>query len=89
MLCERMQWQQARQQVLAQNVANADTPNYQAKDLAPHELSADVVKLGPVQTDNSDFLVKHEPGNQAANVQGDVKCPNVNTLVEMTDLRDA
>jgi flagellar basal-body rod protein FlgB len=44
MLRERMQWHQARQQVLAENVANADTPNYQAKDLAPpnfeRELSA-------------------------------------------------
>jgi flagellar basal-body rod protein FlgB len=35
MLRERMQWHEARQQVLAENVANADTPNYQAKDLAP------------------------------------------------------
>jgi flagellar basal-body rod protein FlgB len=35
MLRTRMQWNQARQQVLAENVANADTPNYQAKDLAP------------------------------------------------------
>src|ERR1700691_2574839 len=34
MLRERMQWHEARQQVLAENVANADTPNYQAKDLA-------------------------------------------------------
>jgi flagellar basal-body rod protein FlgB len=44
MLRERLQWHQARQQVLAENVANADTPNYQAKDLAPpnfeRELSA-------------------------------------------------
>ncbi|MGC1780443.1 MAG: flagellar basal body rod protein FlgB [Xanthobacteraceae bacterium] len=39
MLRERMQWQQARQEVLAQNVANADTPNYQAKDLAPLDFS--------------------------------------------------
>jgi flagellar basal-body rod protein FlgB len=49
MLRERMQWQQARQQVLAENVANADTPDYQAKDLAPlqfsRELSAAAVTL--------------------------------------------
>ena len=32
MLRTRMQWHQARQQVLAENVANADTPNYQARD---------------------------------------------------------
>jgi flagellar basal-body rod protein FlgB len=35
MLRERMEWHQERQRVLAENVANADTPNYQAKDLAP------------------------------------------------------
>ena len=29
----RMAWLQERQKVLAQNVANADTPNYQAQDL--------------------------------------------------------
>ena len=34
MLRTRMQWQQERQRVLAENVANADTPNYQAKDIA-------------------------------------------------------
>ena len=39
MLRERMQWQQARQEILAQNVANADTPDYQAKDLAPLDFS--------------------------------------------------
>jgi flagellar basal-body rod protein FlgB len=35
MLRTRMQWHQERQRVLAENVANADTPNYQARDLAP------------------------------------------------------
>ena len=28
MLRTRMQWQQERQRLLAENVANADTPNY-------------------------------------------------------------
>jgi flagellar basal-body rod protein FlgB len=44
MLRNRMQWHQERQRVLAENVANADTPNYRARDLAPpnfeHALSA-------------------------------------------------
>ena len=35
------------------------------------------------------FLIKHEPGNPSANANGNVKYPNVNTLVEMSDLRDA
>jgi len=33
LLRNRMNWLGQRQQVLAQNVANADTPNYKARDL--------------------------------------------------------
>ncbi len=32
----RMQWHQARQKVLAENVANSDTPKFQPKDLVPY-----------------------------------------------------
>lgn len=32
---KKMDWLARRQEVLAQNVANANTPKYQAKDLAP------------------------------------------------------
>ena len=39
MLRDRMEWHQERQRVLAENVANADTSNYQAKDLAPPDFS--------------------------------------------------
>ena len=37
MMKERMDWLSQRQKVLAQNVANADTGNYEAKDLAPQD----------------------------------------------------
>ena len=53
------------------------------------ELDAQVVDLGRVATDKSDFRVRHEPGNPMADAKGDVKYPNVNPLIEMTDLRDA
>jgi len=33
MLRERMQWHQQRQRLLAENVANADTPGFKPKDL--------------------------------------------------------
>jgi flagellar basal-body rod protein FlgB len=33
MLKQRMSWHEARQSLLSQNVANADTPNYRARDL--------------------------------------------------------
>jgi flagellar basal-body rod protein FlgB len=34
MLRTRLSWAQERQRVLAENVANSDTPNYRARDLA-------------------------------------------------------
>jgi flagellar basal-body rod protein FlgC len=87
--------------VITENIANADstaqTPGgdpYRRRIVTfssalDNALGVNVVKLGAVQTDNSDFRVKHEPGNPAADANGDVKYPNVNTLVELTDLRDA
>ena len=35
LISRRMDWLTDRQRVLAQNVANVDTPGYQARDLAP------------------------------------------------------
>ena len=93
--------QVGRMRIISENIANADsvaqTPGgdpYRRRIVTfsselDRSLGADLVKLGPVESDNSDFQIKHEPGNPAANAQGDVKYPNVNTLVEMTDLRDA
>ncbi len=49
MLRTRMKWHTKRQDILAENVANADVPNYRAKDLA--ELKFDVpTSLGPQRT---------------------------------------
>ena len=52
-------------------------------------LDARTVTLGKVRPDQSAFRVKHEPGNPAADASGNVKYPNVNPLVEMTDMREA
>ena len=93
--------QVGRMRIISENIANSDsvaqTPGgdpYRRRIVTfsselDRSLGAHVVKLGPVETDGSDFLVRHEPGNPAADAKGDVKYPNVNTLVEMTDLRDA
>ena len=40
MLDERMTWLNARQAVLSENVANADTPGYTAKDLKPENFAS-------------------------------------------------
>jgi flagellar basal-body rod protein FlgC len=93
--------QVGRMRIISENIANADSvaaspggDPYRRKIVTfgselDRSLGVNVVKLGAIETDKSDFLVKHEPGNPAADANGDVKYPNVNTLVEMTDLRDA
>ncbi|HEY0302017.1 MAG TPA: flagellar basal body rod protein FlgB [Rhizomicrobium sp.] len=43
MLKQRMSWLSARQNVLAQNVANADTPGFTARDLKPVDFG-DILK---------------------------------------------
>jgi flagellar basal-body rod protein FlgC len=93
--------QLGRMEVISENIANADSTAqtaggdpYRRKIVTftselDRSIGANVVKLGRIAADPSDFQVKHEPGNPAADAQGDVKYPNVNPLVEMTDLRDA
>jgi flagellar basal-body rod protein FlgC len=42
-----------------------------------------------VRTDPSEFRLKHEPGHPSADANGNVQYPNVNSLVEMADLKEA
>jgi flagellar basal-body rod protein FlgB len=53
MLRERMEWHQERQRVLAENVANADTPNYHARDLVAPDF-AHQVRLASLGLDRTD-----------------------------------
>lgn len=52
LLADKMRWHQARQGVLAENVANAETPGFQAHELKPFDaqlqLSRD--RLQPIST---------------------------------------
>ena len=48
-----------------------------------------MVTLGRIRPDQSAFRVKYEPSNPAADANGNVKYPNVNPVIEMTDMRDA
>lgn len=48
-LTERMGWLAERTRVLSQNIANADTPSYQPKDLKPIDFEAEMRKLAPVE----------------------------------------
>ena len=93
--------QAGRMRIISENIANADsTPSSPGAD--PYrrkiptfkselnrELDARMVELGKVQPDQSSFRLKYEPGHPAADENGNVKYPNVNPLVEMTDMREA
>jgi flagellar basal-body rod protein FlgC len=93
--------QSGRMEVISENIANADSTattvggDPYRRQVATFQsvmdaaLGARVVKLGPVRTDPTDFQVKSEPGNPAADANGNVRYPNVNPLIEMTDMRDA
>ena len=47
------------------------------------------MQVSKVGEDPSDFRMKYDPGNPAADAKGYVKLPNVNSLIEMTDMREA
>jgi len=59
MLRTRMQWHQERQRVLAENVANADTPFYRARDLAPPNFESLVERTGSLT------MARTDPGHMS------------------------
>jgi flagellar basal-body rod protein FlgB len=68
MLRTRLQWAQERQRVLAENVANADTPSYRARDLAPLKFEAPAA--GPSAPLTGVSLERTAPGHIAGSGQG-------------------
>src|ERR1700750_321947 len=86
--------QAGRMRVISENIANAESTSstaggdpYRRKvptfsSTLDRALDAQVVSLGKIKPDTSNFRIKHEPGNPAADANGDVKYPNVNALVE-------
>lgn len=49
-LADKMRWHQARQGVLAENIANADTPGYVERDLTPFALGGETRSVATVTT---------------------------------------
>ncbi|HEY7459403.1 MAG TPA: flagellar basal body rod protein FlgC [Xanthobacteraceae bacterium] len=93
--------QSGRMKVIAENIANASS-TAQTSKADPYrrrivsfksnfdrELQAQVVTLGRVQPDRTDFTIRNEPGHPAADDRGNVKYPNVNPLIETVDMREA
>jgi flagellar basal-body rod protein FlgB len=101
MLRQRMSWLNARQGVLSQNVANADTPNYGARDLKPLDFETLLRKdaQGPMMsgglTDNPRHIaikITGGPGNftdyAAPDVEASLNGNSVSLEGEMMKMAD-
>lgn len=91
--------QQSRMRVIAENIANAEStsqtaggtpyrrqiPVFQAREID----GATGVSLAEVRPDMSAFRSEYDPSHPAANAEGYVLRPNVDSLVEAMDMREA
>ena len=96
-----MRAQGQRLRVIAQNIANANSlpqePNenpYRRKILTfrnefDRAVGLEMVRVNRVRADMSEFNRRYEPSHPAADADGYVLTPNVNTIIEMTDMREA
>jgi flagellar basal-body rod protein FlgC len=96
-----MNVQSERLKVIAENIANADSTAknpeddpYKRKTISftdelDKTLGVDMVKVSKVSQVQGGFGRIYEPGNPAADESGYVKTPNVNTITEMMDMREA
>ncbi len=96
-----MSAQSERLKVIAENLANADS-TAQSPDADPYkrqvvnfedvldkQLGVDTVKVSGITTIQTGFGRRYEPGHPAADASGYVKTPNVNSITELMDMREA
>jgi len=96
-----MNAQTERLRVIAENLANQDSTGsfpgavpYRRKttvfeNVLDRSLGTQTVRVKSVMPDQSAFPQKYDPSNPAANAQGYVSQPNVNSFVEMMDMQEA
>ena len=96
-----MRAQSERMKIIAENIANANSTAatqggdpYRRKIATitssfDRELGANLVAAGKPMNDKSAFKSQYDPGNPNADKQGYVKLPNVDSLVEIMDMREA
>ena len=92
--------QSHRMRIVSQNIANANTTGrapgedpYQRKTITFIEALDRAtgvvgVKVGKLGTDESPFTLLNDPDHIAADDTGMVKLPNVDMLIEMSDMRE-
>lgn len=96
-----MKAQGTRLRVISENIANADSTGqspgaepYRRKIISfreriDRELDVPLVEVRNISTDPSEFTSRYDPGHPAADQEGYVLIPNVNSLIEVTDMREA
>ncbi|MGA0607441.1 flagellar basal body rod protein FlgC [Phenylobacterium sp. VNQ135] len=91
--------QQARMRIIAENLANANSTSKtpggdpyrrQAPVFEPAKVGGGQgVRMAKVEADQTEFRTEYNPGHPSADAKGYVKLPNVNSLVEAMDMREA
>lgn len=96
-----MEAQTTRLRVIAENLANQDTTAstpggnpYRRKTITfenqlDRATGTDLVHVKKVGDDQSAFPLRYDPSHPAADAQGYVRTPNVNSFVEVMDMREA
>ncbi|UTI64657.1 flagellar basal body rod protein FlgC [Paraconexibacter antarcticus] len=84
-----------RMDVTAENLANAQTPNYRRKEVVVKEAfdqqlgKAMGVQATGIVNDPAPNKQVYDPGNPDANAQGYVSMPDITSVTEMVDLISA
>ncbi len=96
-----MDAQTARLRVIAENLANQDTTGstpgadpYRRKVVSfenrlDHSLGTEAVRVKRIGRDEGPLPQRYDPSHPAADAQGYVKTPNVNSFIEVMDMREA
>lgn len=96
-----MDVQTARLRTIAENLANQDTTGsvpgaepYRRKVITfenrmDRALGADAVRVKSITPDKSALPQRYDPSHPAADAAGYVRTPNVNSFVEIMDMREA
>ncbi|MDY0030172.1 MAG: flagellar basal body rod protein FlgC [Pseudobdellovibrionaceae bacterium] len=97
-----MRVQSERVRVIAQNMANSDTAPSKPGELPytrktitfknqmDREIGEKLVQVDKIEQDKeADYVKKYMPGHPAADADGYVMMPNVSSLIEMMDMREA
>ena len=96
-----MSAQSTRLRVVAENIANRDSTGqspgaepYRRKTVSfgnrlDRNLGTETVRVSQIGRDQRDFPERFEPGHPAADARGYVKTPNVDSLLENMDMREA